>query len=70
MVFFVREGYGGNFFYEMTQAFRQLYLTWEKNIDTVQAQGVLDDKLFTMKFSLNGLKNIRYFKGRKYLFAT
>ena len=59
---FDREGYGGNFFYEMTQASVN-FVTWEKNIDTNKLKA-LDDKLFTMKFSLNG-KSYQVFEGEK-----
>ena len=59
---FDREGNGGNFFYEMTQA-SVSFVTWEKNIDTNKLKA-LDDELFTVEFSLNG-KSYQIFEGEK-----
>jgi len=59
---FDREGYGGNFFYEMTRAGVD-FVTWEKNVDTNKLK-VLNDELFTEAFSLNG-KSYRVFEGKK-----
>ena len=59
---FDREGYGGNFFYEMTQA-GVGFVTWEKNVDANKLKG-LDEELFTEAFSLNG-KSYRAFEAEK-----
>jgi len=59
---FDREGYGGDFFYEMTRA-DVGFVTWEKNID-VNKLNALDEELFTGTFSLNG-KSYRVFEAEK-----
>ena len=59
---FDREGYGGNFFYEMNLA-EVGFVTWEKNVDTNKLKA-LDEELFTVAFSLNG-KLYRVFEGEK-----
>ena len=59
---FDREGYGGDFFYEMTRA-DVGFVTWEKNVD-VNKLNALDDELFTGTFSLNG-KSYRVFEAEK-----
>ena len=59
---FDREGYGGNFFYEMNLA-EVGFVTWEKNVDTNKLKA-LDEELFTEEFSLNG-KSYRVFEGEK-----
>jgi len=59
---FDREGYGGNFFREMTLA-EVGFVTWEKNIDTNKLKA-LDEELFTEEFSFNG-KLYRAFEGEK-----
>lgn len=59
---FDREGYGADFFYEMTQAGVD-FVTWEKYVDTNKLK-VLNDDLFTEAFSLNG-KLYRVFEGQK-----
>jgi len=58
---FDREGYGGNFFYEMTQA-NVGFVTWEKNIVTNKLKAL--DEEFTGEFSLND-KSYRVFEGEK-----
>ena len=57
---FDREGYGGNFFYEMNLA-GVGFVTWEKNVDTNKLKA-LDEALFTGEFSLND-KSYRIFEG-------
>ncbi|MFO7970712.1 MAG: hypothetical protein R6U40_03065 [Desulfobacterales bacterium] len=59
---FDREGYGGDFFYEMTHA-GVGFVTWEKNVDTNKLRS-LDDEFFTGEFTLNG-KSYRIFEGEK-----
>ena len=59
---FDREGYGGDFFYKMTQAGND-FVTWEKNVD-VNKLKALDEELFTEAFSLNG-KSYRVFEREK-----
>ena len=49
---FDREGYGGNFFHEMTLA-EVGFVTWDKNIDTNKLKA-LDKELFTEEFKFNG----------------
>jgi transposase-like protein len=62
VMIFDREGYGGNFFYEMNLA-EVDFVTWEKNVDTNKLKA-LDEKLFTEEFRLNG-KLYRVFEGEK-----
>lgn len=59
---FDREGYGGNFFYEMNLA-DVGFVTWEKNVDTNKLKA-LDEELFTGAFILNG-KSYQVFEGEK-----
>ncbi len=59
---FDREGYGGRFFYKMTQAGID-FVAWEKNVDADKLKA-LDEELFTGAFSLNG-KSYRVFEGEK-----
>ena len=59
---FDREGYGGNFFHEMTLA-EVGFVTWDKNIDTNKLKA-LDKELFTEEFKFNG-KVYRVFEGEK-----
>ena len=59
---FDREGYGGNFFHEMTLA-EVGFVTWDKNIDTNKLKA-LDKELFTEEFKFNG-KAYRVFEGEK-----
>ena len=59
---FDREGYGGDFFYKMTQAGND-FVTWEKNVDANKLKA-LDEELFTEAFSLNG-KSYRVFEREK-----
>ncbi len=59
---FDREGYGGNFFYEMNLA-EIGFVTWEKNVDTNKLKA-LDEALFTGEFRFND-KLYRIFEGEK-----
>lgn len=59
---FDREGYGGDFFYKMSQEGID-YVTWEKHIDNNKLKGLKEEQ-FTEEFELND-KVYRVFEGEK-----